>query len=310
MKCVLSLFFTLICFSSCTTENSNLEMEIDEEGKENEEVIPETPAEETKSYLSKLSSDVTATTEENSFDFTDFNNSFLKNQNGTIESWEIGFIGQTTKWGFQNESGNITKLTITEVNEENQSSSTEEISIAYNENDKIVKIESFSDEVKNQEYDIVYNDPEIDFIDQIDNRHRKITMGSNNNIIAFYQESIDFKIDFEYSNGNLSKKTLNQTNILSYAYDDKNNPFKSECYLNLSLLINYLNVIGGWEFLFYDENYVFNNANNIIGFTVENNDFGGLENQRFSYEYNSEDYPIKRVNIDSSITLDYIYAQE
>ncbi|MEY8778849.1 hypothetical protein AB9K32_00355 [Allomuricauda sp. XS_ASV26] len=289
------LLFIIIFFISCSEGNSD--NTTNEDG-------------ETKNYLIEISSNISLITEENSFDFADYNNSFSRHQNGNIDSWEIDFIGQTTKFEFENESGNITKLTTTDFDVETQSTSIEETTVTYDGENRIIKIESYANGVKYQDYEIVHNGSDVDFIDLLDNRNREITIDENNNLKTFYQESIDFSMVFEYSNGNLIKKTLNQTNILSYVHDDKINPFNKEFFLNFSTLINYLNVIGGWEFLFYDENNIFGNKNNILEFMVENNEFGGLQNHSFVYEYSSGNMPLKKSSENNSIEANYIYVNE
>lgn len=301
MKNYTILFLVFILNLSCSDNNT-----FSEEIENEEELSPEEPEEEGTVYLNQITSNITSSTDD-AFDFTDFSNSFSVNENGLLQLWEVDYIKKETSIEIQVESGNIVKLASVELDKENGSSTTEETIVSYNNDGLITKIESFYDGDKVQEYSIVHNSSEIDFIDLIDDRDRKITLDSNNNLISFYQESIDFTIVFQYSKGNLTKKTLNDINILTYQYDDKTNPFNSEVFLNLSTITNYLNVIGGWEFLFYDENNIYRNSNNIVQFMVENNDFGGLQNHTFIYQYNDEGFPVEKSNERNSVTVDYIY---
>lgn len=318
MKVRFIIFFALVFVFSCSTDNQADEVEqnqeeltpndpVSEMEDEEDEPVSENQDEEATTYLSEISSNVSLTTEENSFDFTDFDNIFSLNQNGELESWEIDFVVQTTKFEFQSESGNITKLTTTDVDVDTQESSTDETFIEYDSNGRIIKIETFFNGEKLTDYEIVHNESDIDFVDLIDDRDRTITVDQENNISSFFQEGINFSIVFEYTNGNLTRKTLNGDNILTYTYDDSLNPFNAEIFLNFSTLVNYLNVIAGWEFLFYDENNIFSNPNNLMVFTVENNSFGGLDDQSFSYEYNTENLPTRKSNGDNSIVVEYIY---
>ncbi|MBW8241550.1 hypothetical protein K1F50_01975 [Muricauda oceani] len=299
---IILLFFVLNL--SCSDNNS-----FSEEIENEEELSPEEPEEQGTAYLNQISSNISSSTE-NIFDFTDFNNLFSITADGLLQLWEIDYIENKSMIEIQVESGSIIKLTSTEFDKENESSTTEETIVSYNDDGLITRIETFYNGDKVQEYSIVHNLSEIDFIDLIDDRNRKVTLDSNNNLTSFYQENIDFTILFEYSDGNLIKKTLNEANILTYQYDDKSNPFNSDVFLNLSTIKCYLNVIGGWEFLFYDENNVFSNSNNIVQFTVEKNEFGGLQSNTFIYNYNEKGFPIEKSNENNSITVDYIYTTE
>nr|WP_321412956.1 hypothetical protein [uncultured Allomuricauda sp.] len=303
MKNHIALFFVLALYLSCSNDSSTSE---DIESKK-EEVIPKEPTEEGKVYLNQISSNITSS-EEDIFDFTGFNNLFTVDENGLLQIWETDYVDHTSTIEIHIESGNIVKLTTIEFNRENENSTSTETLVSYNDKGLITKLKSFYQGEKYQEYNIVHNSSEVDFIDLIDDRDRKITLDSNNNLTSFYQESIDFAIVFKYSNGNLIKKTLNDTNILTYQYDDKSNPLNSEGFLNLSTINSYLNVIGGWESLFYDENNIFSNSNNIIQFTVENNEHGGLQNHSFIYVYDEKGFPIEKSYENNSIAVDYIYS--
>ena len=292
----MSILYLAICIS-CNDDKS------DDTNIENPEV-------DSNRYIVEISSNVTSSTENGTFDFTDFDNHFMVDENGKIEVWEIDFIDGITNVEFEIESNKIVKTTITDTYNTTQNSTPNETLVYYDEEGRIVRIESFSDGEKYQDYDLVYNGSSINFIDLINERDRSVTLDSENRITTFSEPSIDFTILFEYANGNLVRKTLNESSILTYEYDTKKNPFKTDSFLNFSKIIFYLNIISGWEFLFYDEHNIFNNTNNLTKFNVLNNDFGGLENQSYAFEYDLEDYPIKKTNVDKSISVDYIYNQK
>lgn len=95
-------------------------------------------------------------------------------------------------------------------------------------------------------------------------------------------------------NGNIVKIEESLTNYCSYTYDNKNNPFK--------------NIMGIKSMnSFYDSEFI-GNANNVL--TITNPYFINHDETtqiQYTYEYNSQDYPISQTIVGSTIKLQYFY---
>ncbi|WP_405246189.1 hypothetical protein [Cellulophaga sp. Asnod2-G02] len=298
---ILTALFLLI---SCNKVNLSEEVLQTIEVAEEEIEVATEPKEAGTIKLVEITSNINSSTANNSFDFTDENNLFLNNSNAELSSWNIT-AANSLQIDITPEEKKITKLKFTSTEKETQATNITETVVEY-EDSTIRHIASTYEGEVYQKYDLVYTDQTIVFKDVLGTRDRTIVMNSDGSISEFSQEGIS--IQFEYTNDNLTKKILNETSIFEYTYDDKRNPLKTLESLNLATILNYLNVIGGWEFLITDEHNLWKNTNNLTKFTVENYTLGSLEDQTFSYEYDVEDFPIQKMNTANSILTKYSYS--
>ncbi|MCR1026448.1 hypothetical protein NQT66_16625 [Cellulophaga baltica] len=298
---ILTALFLLI---SCNKVNLSEEVLQTIEVAEGEIEVATEPKEAGTIKLVEITSNINSSTANNSFDFTDENNLFLNNSNAELSSWKITATN-SLQIDISLEGKKITKLKFTSTEKETQATNIMETVVEY-DGSTIHHIASTYEGEVYQKYDLVYTDQTILFKDVLGTRDRTIVVNSDGSISRFSQEGIS--IQFEYVNENLTKKILNDTSIFEYAYDDKRNPLKTLESLNLATILNYLNIIAGWEFLITDEHNLWKNTNNLTKFTVENYTLGNLEDQTFSYEYDAEDFPIQKMNTANSILTKYSYS--
>jgi hypothetical protein len=250
-----------------------------------------------------LLSSMTSTFNRPNFDVCDQNHT-MNYANGEINSWFNYFGVKSYNMSFVSSNSLITNYNKYIVDQ--GAICDFQYTITYDNSDRIVNIGLIGEECDFYlNYNMEYNGDTVNFIDQINSNHKSIILNNDNQILNYTKGS--YSIEFTYDGENLISMLNNNGNIggVTFEYDNYRNPFRLNETLNFSQIQCFINVMRG-DFLLSDRaNNFLRNTNNITRLVRSNIPLGIEIN--YSYNYNSDDYPINKTMDAGNGVVEYFY---
>lgn len=172
---------------------------------------------------------------------------------------------------------------------------------------KINRIQVFEGETPYKSYTINFDGFREIITDDSDLSNEYAVIFDEFNRIKAFSGRNSTRVQFTYNQENLTSLKINNQYEINFEYDNKNNPFSLGRFKNLTDIFNYINIISENDAFFKEAYNTFSNKNNLTKIIINNYPDLEFKNYSFSYEYNNNNYPIKKVNNETGLTILYNY---